>query len=84
MPSEDERLLERAADALLHADAVERGFIMPSGRGFTRYAKDLGITPRDTLARIYLHESVGWSEDELSDLAVETTTHARRRKASTE
>lgn len=82
---EEEHRLERAADELLHQDARERGYIAPSGRGFTKYARDLGITPRDTLARIYAHESVGWSEDELSDLTVETGTHGhRRRQSSTE
>lgn len=52
--------LEREADELLKADARERGFIRPNGRGMSEYARASGITTKKTLETTYKHEVVGW------------------------
>lgn len=57
-PSQAEvRRLEAEADRLLKADAKERGFIRENGRGFSAYARSIGITTRKILETTYKHEA---------------------------
>ena len=72
--------LERAADALLLEDARRLGFIRPSGRGYTKYARSIGIVTRDVQARTYLHEKVGFDDRRLDELAHESPTKAHQRR----
>lgn len=51
------RRLEAEADALLKQDAKASGFIKDNGRGFSAYARSIGITTRKTLETTYKHEA---------------------------
>jgi hypothetical protein len=50
------RRLEAEADALLKQDAKDRGFIKDNGRGFSAYARSIGIVTKKTLETTYKHE----------------------------
>jgi hypothetical protein len=50
------RRLEAEADSLLRQDAEEQGFIKDNGRGFSAYARSVGITTKKTLETTYKHE----------------------------
>lgn len=63
------RRLEAEADALLKKDARAKGFIKPNGRGFTAYARSIGITTKKILETTYKHEAVGFSDEQLGTLA---------------
>lgn len=65
----ESRRLEAQADAMLKADARERGFIRANGRGFSNYARDTGITTKKTLETTYKHEKVGFTEPQLESLS---------------
>ena len=84
MTDEESARLEREADLILKQDARDQGFIAPSGRGYTKYAREMGITTADTLDRTYKHEAVGFSEEQIDHIANESETSAikRRRQAA--
>jgi hypothetical protein len=65
----EQRRLEAEADALLKEDARRRGFIRPNGRGFSDYAREIGITTKKTLETTYKHEKVGFTEQQLESLS---------------
>lgn len=50
------RRLEAQADALLKQDAKDNGFIKDNGRGFSAYARSIGITTKKILETTYKHE----------------------------
>jgi len=57
--------------------------VAPTGRGYTKYERAVGITSDSGLRRTYQHEAVGFSEEELDHLANETQTDAiKRRRAA--
>ena len=60
--------LEKEADALLRADAEDRGFIRENGRGYSEYARTSGMTTKKTLETTYKHEKVGFEEHQLESL----------------
>lgn len=84
MTDDETARLEREADAILRQDAKDQGFIAKSGRGYTKYARAVGITTADTLDRTYKHEAVGFTEEQVDHLANESETSAikRRRQAA--
>lgn len=51
------RALEAEADKLLKQDARDQGFIKENGRGFSAYARAVGITTKKTLETTYKHEA---------------------------
>ena len=51
------RRLEAEADALLKQDAKASGFIKDNGRGFSAYARSIGIVTKKTLETTYKHEA---------------------------
>lgn len=57
------------ADELLKKDAERQGFIRPNGRGFSDYARSIGITTKKILETTYRHEARGFTEDQLGNLA---------------
>lgn len=59
--------LEKQAEALLKADAKERGFIRPNGRGFSEYARDAGITTKKTLETTFKHETLVRGQNGFTD-----------------
>lgn len=78
----EQRRLEDEADALLKQDAQRRGFIRPNGRGFSEYARSIGITPKKILETTYKHEAVGFTEQQLESLSENdhTIRHTNRTK----
>ena len=52
----ESRRLEGQADALLKGDAKANGFIKDNGRGFSAYARSIGITTKKILETTYKHE----------------------------
>lgn len=64
----EQRRLEAEADALLKKDAEAQGFIRPNGRGFSEYARSIGITTKKTLETTYKHEAAGFTEEQLESL----------------
>lgn len=67
-PAESQRL-EAEADRILKEDARRQGKIKPNGRGFSDYAREIGITTKKTLETTYAHEKVGFTEEQLGQLA---------------
>ena len=57
MSAAEARRLEAEADRLLKQDAKDSGFIKPNGRGFSAYARSIGITTKKTLETTYKHEA---------------------------
>jgi hypothetical protein len=80
MDEKESRRLETLADDILKKDARRRGFVAPTGRGFTKYERAIGVTSESGLRRTYQHEAVGFTEEELDHLATETETDAIRRR----
>lgn len=80
LDEKESRRLEALADDILKKDAKRRGFVAPTGRGYTKYERDAGITSESGLRRVYEHEAVGFSEEELDHLAHESETDAVRRR----
>lgn len=74
--------LEAEAEALLKKDARDRGFIRSNGRGFSEYARTVGITTKKILETTYKHEKVGFNEQQLEALAA-TRRDVRRSKGET-
>ena len=58
----ESRRLEAEADALLKGDAQANGFIKDNGRGFSAYARSIGITTKKTLETTSKHEKTGFEE----------------------
>lgn len=81
------RQLEAEADKLLQQDAKEKGFIQENGRGYTAYAKSIGITTKKILETTYKHEaaigvlypSSSFTVEERMDYVSREKTPAQRR-----
>ena len=78
--------LEAEADALLKGDAKANGFIKDNGRGFSAYARSIGITTKKILETTYKHEiavTLLFPEGMDGDVSLEEALEIRRRMDNT-